>query len=47
MECTVPLEVLRFVYESILTAKIGIDDAQIVPDGFAGLIEEDDTAGLG
>src|SRR5258705_13855260 len=47
MERTVPLEVLRFIDETILAAQICIDDAQIVPNGFAGLIEEDYTAGLG
>ena len=37
---------MRFIDEAILAAEIGIDDAQIVPDGFAGLIEEDHAAGL-
>ena len=47
MEGAVAFEVLRFVDEAILAAQIGIDDTQIVPDGFAGLIEEDYTASLG
>ncbi len=47
MEGAVPFELLRFIDEAILAAKVGVDDAEVVPDGFAGLIKEDDTAGLG
>jgi hypothetical protein len=47
MEGAVAFQVLRFVDEPVLTAQIGVDDTQVSPDGFAGLIEEDGAAGLG
>jgi len=47
MEGAVPFEVLRFVDEAILAAQVGIDVAEIVPDGLAALIKENDAPGLG
>lgn len=46
VERTVSLEVAWFVDEAILAAEICVDDAQVVPDSFAGLIEEDGAPAL-
>lgn len=47
MKRSVAFEVLRLVDEAILTAQICVDDAEVIPDDFGRLIEEDDTAALG
>lgn len=46
MKQSVAFEVLGFVDETILATQICVDEAEVVPDGFGRLVEEDDASAL-
>lgn len=47
MKRAVPLEISGPIDEGVLATQVSVNDAEVVPDGLLGLVEEDDATGLG